>query len=150
MSNQQAITDDGSAEPSNTVSHSTFVCIAIRGVDDVCSENDLPNQEASLFVSAIGSVWLVSDWNVIAGNPKPMPDDKFDTFAKTLMRICNERRGNQTWAHEIKNHFGTNLFQKCAIEWCGVAAVPTQRQAAGNIFVNRNYALIKLPSIACS
>lgn len=55
----------------------------------IVKEKHSPNHDASSFVSAIGSVWLVSDWNVIAGNPKPMPDDKFDTLARTLMRICN-------------------------------------------------------------
>lgn len=45
----------------------------------------LPNHEASSLVNAIGSVWLVNVWNVIAGKPNPMPDDKFEKFASTLI-----------------------------------------------------------------
>lgn len=26
----------------------------------------------------------------MAGNPKPMPDDKFEKFAKMLIKICTE------------------------------------------------------------
>lgn len=46
---------------------------------------NLPNHEACSFVNDIGSVVFVNVWNVIAGNPKPMPDDKFDILARTLI-----------------------------------------------------------------
>lgn len=75
-----------------------------------------PNQDACSFVRAIGSVWLVNVWNVIAGNPKPMPDDRTDTFARTLMRICNERkRENELW--RLSNWF-CFFFFFCWICFC--------------------------------
>lgn len=51
----------------------------------VKSQLNSPNHDACSFVKAIGSDLLVRLWNVIAGNPKPIPDDKIEKLASTLI-----------------------------------------------------------------
>lgn len=74
---------------------------------------DSPNHEASSLVNAIGSAGSVSDWNVMAGNPRPMPDDKFEKLARMLIKICAkilaEKQSDRWWCvgwmHRIKQSF---------------------------------------------
>lgn len=52
---------------------------------------NLPNHDACSYDKAIGSDWLVRLWKVIAGKPKPIPDDKIEKFASTLIDNCNQK-----------------------------------------------------------
>lgn len=51
---------------------------------------NLPNHDASSYDKAIGSDLLVRLWKVIAGKPNPMPDDKIEKFASTLIDSWNK------------------------------------------------------------
>lgn len=73
----------------NAVSH--FACgrIKTKLIAEMRGPNGcLPNQDASSLVRASGSVGSVSVWNVTAGKPRPIPDDKFERLASTLIKIC--------------------------------------------------------------
>lgn len=83
----------------------TYIYIFTKWIIATEWNKNLPNHDACSFVSAIGSDLLVRLWNVMAGNPKPIPDDKIEKFAKRLINNClkqeHENYMNNEWEWTI-------------------------------------------------